>query len=55
MLDVLFGTLVYRPGDQPARLGVAHPERYPRAEQFWQNMLIPLPALLKWPHDRMAE
>ncbi len=41
-LDVLFGTLVYRPGTQPGRLGVAHPECYPLSEEFWKNMLIPL-------------
>lgn len=50
LLDVLFGTLVYRPGVQPARLGVAHPEQYPRAEQFWNNMLIPLPSVLTRRH-----
>ena len=42
LLDVLFGTFVYRPGAPPEALGIAHPERYPRAEAFWQNMLIPL-------------
>ncbi len=46
LLDAVFGTLVYRPGVQPARLGVANPERYPRAEQFWHNMRIPLPSML---------
>ncbi len=42
VIDLLFGTLVYRPGTQPARLGVAHPERYPLSEEFWNNMLIPV-------------
>ena len=48
LLDVVFGTLVYRPGALPARLGVAHPAQYPKSEEFWKNMLIPvrpLPAL----------
>jgi sterol desaturase/sphingolipid hydroxylase (fatty acid hydroxylase superfamily) len=41
-LDVLFGTLVYRPGTAPAELGVANADAYPRSSQFWQVMLIPL-------------
>lgn len=42
LLDVLFGTFVYRPGTAPVLLGVAQPERYPRAYQFWRVMLLPL-------------
>lgn len=41
-LDVLFGTFVYRPDELPDRLGVADPDAYPRAGQFWRVMLIPL-------------
>ncbi|MBI1211020.1 MAG: fatty acid hydroxylase [Alphaproteobacteria bacterium] len=42
LLDVIFGTFVYRPGDNPERLGVAEPDAYPRSNQFWRIMLIPL-------------
>lgn len=42
LLDVLFGTFVYRPGEVPKRLGVAHPEAYPEAREFWKTMAIPL-------------
>ncbi len=42
LLDVMFGTLVYRPGELPRGLGVADPSAYPRSAQFWQVMLIPL-------------
>ena len=42
LLDVLFGTLFYRPGDLPSRIGVAEPDAYPRANQFWRVMAIPL-------------
>jgi len=40
-LDVIFGTLVYRPERAPVRLGVANPEAYPRSNQFWRVMLLP--------------
>jgi sterol desaturase/sphingolipid hydroxylase (fatty acid hydroxylase superfamily) len=42
LLDVLFGTLVYRPGEVPKRLGVARPDAYPQSREFWKTMLIPL-------------
>jgi len=42
LLDVVFGTLVYRPGTQPVRLGVARPNDYPESHEFWKTMLIPL-------------
>ena len=42
LLDWLFGTLYYRPGELPARLGVAQPDRYPQAREFWKVMRIPL-------------
>ncbi len=42
LLDVLFGTFVYRPGEVPARLGVARPDDYPKSHEFWKTMLIPL-------------
>ena len=40
-LDVIFGTLVYRPDELPRRLGVAEPGAYPRSAEFWRVMLIP--------------
>jgi sterol desaturase/sphingolipid hydroxylase (fatty acid hydroxylase superfamily) len=40
-LDVLFGTLVYRPGQLPRQLGVLNPSAYPRANQFWKVMRFP--------------
>jgi sterol desaturase/sphingolipid hydroxylase (fatty acid hydroxylase superfamily) len=42
LLDVIFGTFVYRPGKAPHRLGVADPTAYPRSAEFWRVMLIPL-------------
>jgi sterol desaturase/sphingolipid hydroxylase (fatty acid hydroxylase superfamily) len=42
LIDVLFATLVYRPGRVPARLGVARPNDYPQSREFWKAMLIPL-------------
>ena len=41
ILDVVFGTFVYRPHELPERLGVAEPASYPRSSQFWRVMLIP--------------
>lgn len=42
LLDVVFGTLVYRPGQAPARLGVASPNNYPQSQEFWRAMMLPL-------------
>jgi sterol desaturase/sphingolipid hydroxylase (fatty acid hydroxylase superfamily) len=42
LLDVIFGTFVYEPDRVPDRLGVAEPERYPNARQFWRVMLLPV-------------
>jgi sterol desaturase/sphingolipid hydroxylase (fatty acid hydroxylase superfamily) len=42
LLDVVFGTFVYHPARPPAFLGVAEPNLYPRSNQFWRVMLIPL-------------
>ena len=42
LLDVVFGTFVYQPGQVPARLGVARPDDYPQSREFWKTMLIPL-------------
>jgi sterol desaturase/sphingolipid hydroxylase (fatty acid hydroxylase superfamily) len=42
LLDVVFGTFVYRPGEVPARLGVARPNDYPQSHEFWKTMMIPL-------------
>jgi sterol desaturase/sphingolipid hydroxylase (fatty acid hydroxylase superfamily) len=42
LIDVLFGTLIYRPGDVPQRLGVARPNDYPQSHEFWKTMRIPL-------------
>lgn len=41
LIDVIFGTFVYRPGENPESLGVAEPDAYPRSNQFWRIMLIP--------------
>jgi sterol desaturase/sphingolipid hydroxylase (fatty acid hydroxylase superfamily) len=40
-LDLVFGTLVYRPEQLPERLGVAEPGRYPRSEEFWRVLRFP--------------
>jgi len=41
LLDVMFGTFVYRPGALPQRLGVTRTSDYPHSSQFWRVMLIP--------------
>lgn len=42
LIDVLFGTLFYRPGQVPDRLGVARPDAYPQSREFWKAMMIPM-------------
>ena len=41
VLDVIFGTFVYRPGAAPARLGVAELEAYPQSREVTRVMMIP--------------
>jgi sterol desaturase/sphingolipid hydroxylase (fatty acid hydroxylase superfamily) len=41
LLDILFGTFVYRPGVNPDHLGVAEPEKYPLSSEFWRAMAQP--------------
>jgi sterol desaturase/sphingolipid hydroxylase (fatty acid hydroxylase superfamily) len=41
LLDLAFGTFVYRPGQLPERLGVEDPAAYPRSNQFWRVMALP--------------
>lgn len=47
ILDILFGTFVYRPGEMPAEVGIADPS-YPRSGQVLRIMLLPF-----WPARRM--
>lgn len=42
LLDVLFGTFVYRPGEKPDRLGVSEPWKYPPSHAFWRAMMLPV-------------
>jgi len=41
LVDILFGTFVYRPGTLPERLGVADPSVYPKSNEFWSVMKLP--------------
>ncbi len=41
LIDVLFGTFVYKPGRLPERIGVADPADYPRSVEVWKIMLLP--------------
>jgi sterol desaturase/sphingolipid hydroxylase (fatty acid hydroxylase superfamily) len=41
LIDVMFGTFVYRPGENPARLGISEPEKYPPSGAFWRAMMLP--------------
>ncbi|MEQ1753127.1 MAG: sterol desaturase family protein [Micropepsaceae bacterium] len=41
LLDVLFGTFVYKPREKPARLGISEPQKYPPSDAFWRTMLLP--------------
>lgn len=51
VMDVIFGTFVYKPGDNPERLGISEPEKYPPSHAFWRTMLLPFsgPGVVK-PH-----
>lgn len=40
--DLLFGTFHYRPHENPQRLGVAEPERYPRDRELLKVLALPL-------------
>ena len=42
--DQLFGTFVYRPGVNPAALGVAAPAHYPESYEVWQVLMLPFRA-----------
>lgn len=39
--DLVFGTFVYRPGDNPLRLGVDEPDDYPNSDEFWKVAVLP--------------
>ena len=41
VIDQLFGTFVYKPGQLPERIGVADPADYPRSIEVWKIMLLP--------------
>ena len=41
LLDLLFGSFVYRPGRLPERIGVADTSEYPRSVEVWKVMLLP--------------
>lgn len=41
LLDVMFGTHVYRKNKLPLRLGVHAPEAYPRSEQIFKVLALP--------------
>ena len=41
LVDILFGTFVYKPGRLPQRIGVADPAAYPRSVEVWKIMLLP--------------
>jgi sterol desaturase/sphingolipid hydroxylase (fatty acid hydroxylase superfamily) len=39
--DLVFGTFRYQPGINPKRLGIDHPESYPRSEQILSVLALP--------------
>ena len=39
--DQVFGTSLYRPGECPKQVGVAHPEEFPQEHQFIRSLLSP--------------
>ena len=41
LIDILFGTFVYRPGQLPDRVGVSDTDTYPRSVEVWKIMLLP--------------
>jgi sterol desaturase/sphingolipid hydroxylase (fatty acid hydroxylase superfamily) len=53
ILDILFGTFVYRPGEMPAELGIADPA-YPRSSQVLRIMLLPFHPLRRVPAKQIG-
>ena len=47
LIDILFGTFVYKPGQVPERLGIYEPSAYPRSGQVVRIMLLPFAGLRK--------
>ncbi|MCG6859415.1 MAG: sterol desaturase family protein [Salaquimonas sp.] len=41
LIDILFGSFIYRPGRVPEQLGVYDPDSYPRSGQVARIMLLP--------------
>lgn len=39
--DQVFGTFLYRPGSEPAGIGIQEPNRFPSAVAIWRSMLSP--------------
>lgn len=39
--DLLFGTLYYRSGEAPSRLGIAEPENYPKDREIFRVLALP--------------
>jgi sterol desaturase/sphingolipid hydroxylase (fatty acid hydroxylase superfamily) len=49
ILDILFGTFVYRPGEMPVEVGISGPDVYPRSGQVARIMLLPFRPLRRAP------
>jgi sterol desaturase/sphingolipid hydroxylase (fatty acid hydroxylase superfamily) len=41
VIDLLFGTFIYKPGQLPDRIGVGTPSDYPRSVEVWKVLLLP--------------
>ena len=54
ILDILFGTFVYRPGEMPVEVGIAGPEVYPRSGQVLRIMLLPFHPLRRLPSQKIG-
>jgi len=39
--DRIFGTFIYRPGQEPERIGIAEPNRFPPSDRLFANLMYP--------------
>ena len=52
LIDILFGTFIYKPGHLPDRIGVGTPADYPRSVEVWKVLLLPfLPRIGRRPSE----
>ncbi len=55
LIDVMFGTLKYRPGIPPVALGVHNPSAYPSSNALFEVLKLPFGSALTGPTARQAD